>query len=125
MYQHIEAKKIITFMPSLLLLFSVCRVPSCGSGVDKENITIKPDGAMVRVHCLCNNNHQTDWSSSPMLGSGKSKVAVINSLLSIYCLTTGLHIQQVTTKTILILQFCSSYNFPDVRFVCPPSHFLL
>lgn len=30
-----------------------------------------------------------------MVGSGKQEVAVINVLISVYCLTIGLHIQQV------------------------------
>ena len=83
------------FLPLLLQLFSVCRVANCGSSVDDENISVKPNGAMIRVHCLCNNNHSTEWDSSPKLGSGKSGIPVINVLLSIYCLTTGLHIHQV------------------------------
>ena len=83
------------FLPSLLQLFSVCRVPSCGNAVDPANITIKNNGAMVSVRCLCNSNHQTDWDSGPVLGTGTSAVAVINILLATYCLTTGLHLEQV------------------------------
>ena len=92
---NIEAKKVIVFLPSLLQLFSVCRVANCGSSVDDHNISIKPNGAMIRVHCLCNSSHSSEWDSSPMLGCGKSAVPVINILISIYCLTTGLHIHQV------------------------------
>ena len=91
----IEAKKAIVFLPSLLELFSVCRVGACGSGVDEENITVTANGAMLRVQCLCNNNHQTSWDSGPMIGSGNQEVAVINILISVYCLTIGINIQQV------------------------------
>ena len=94
-YQYIDAKKAIIFLPSLLQLFSVCRVPGCGSAVDQDDINIKTNGAMVSVACLCNSGHKTDWDSGPMLGTGTRAVAVINILLATYCLITGLHLQQI------------------------------
>ena len=116
-YQYIDAKKAIIFLPSLLQLFSVCRVPSCGSAVDQDNINIKTSGAMVSVRCLCNSGHQTDWDSGPMLGTGTSAVAVINILLSTYCLITGLHLQQVLPTLVItcmyvwyIYRFWISFN---------------
>ena len=85
------------FLPALLQLFSVCRVGGCGGYVDEENILVKQDGAMVRVECVCNNDHRhkTVWESSPKIGTGKQQTAVINILISVYTLTIGLHIQQV------------------------------
>ena len=96
-YAKIETQKVIVFLPALLQLFSVCRVGGCGGCVDEENIIVKQDGAMVKVECVCNNDHRhkTSWESSPVLGTGKQRMAVINILISVYTLTIGLHIQQV------------------------------
>ena len=93
------------FLPALLQLFSVCRVGGCGGLVDEENICVKQEGAMVRVECVCNNDHRhkTSWESSPMLGTGRQRTAVINLLIAVYTLTIGLHIQQV--------QFFFSHNY--------------
>ena len=82
-------------MSSLLVLLSICKQPQCGSAVERENMKVVRNGAMIRVHMVCNNNHSTTWDSSPMLGTGKTAIAVINVLISTYCLLTGLHIKQV------------------------------
>ena len=97
----LDAPKVIVFMSSLLSLLSVCKEPGCGSCVDRENMKVVTKGAMVRVHMLCNNNHSTSWDSSPVIGSGRSSVAVINILIGSYCLLTGLHIKQVMTAIIM------------------------
>ena len=94
-FSHVDAKKAIVFLPSLLQLFAICNVANCGSYVDSENIVVKPNGLMLKVECFCNNNHKTTWESGPMLGSGKTAVAAINAIVATYTLTCGLHIQQV------------------------------
>ena len=90
-----EVRKVIVFMSSLLSLFSICREPNCGSYVERENMKVVLNGAMIRVHTLCNNHHSRTWDSSPMIGTGRKTMAVINILLCVYCLVTGLHIKQV------------------------------
>ena len=91
----LDAPKVIVFMSSLLVLLSICKQPQCGSAVERENMKVVRNGAMIRVHMVCNNNHSTTWDSSPMLGTGKTAIAAINVLISTYCLLTGLHIKQV------------------------------
>ena len=91
---YLSSPKVIVFMSSLVSLLSVCREPCCGAVVDKENMKIVHSGAMVRVHTVCNNNHSYTWESSPSIGSGKKSVAIINIIISTYCLLTGLHIKQ-------------------------------
>ena len=82
-------------MSSLESLFRICRRPNCGSSVDTENMKIVKDGAMIRIHTLCNNNHSETWDSSPSVGTGNSAIAEINIKLATYILLTGLHIKQV------------------------------
>ena len=91
----LDAQKVIVFMSSLLTLFSICRVPSCGSFVEKDNMRIVRNGAMIRIHTTCNNHHVQVWDSSPSLGTGRQAIAVINILIAVYSLLTGLHIKQV------------------------------
>ena len=113
------------FLPALLQLFSVCRVGGCGGCVDEENILVRQDGAMVRVECVCNNDHRhkTVWESSPMIGSGRQQTSVINILLSVYTLTIGLHIQQVSAFLPFIYNI-STKIFPDSGFFLPSSYIL-
>ena len=91
-----NSEKVITTVDAIYELAKVCRVPNCGSVVDRENIKAIRIGGLLRLKCLCNNHHQFEWDSSPMLGSGPSAIASINVLLSSFCLTIGLHIQQVS-----------------------------
>ena len=80
---------------SLLDLLSICRSPNCGSLVAEENMKVVRNGAMIRVHMVCNNHHAETWDSSPTIGSGASEVAVINIMLAVYTLVTGLNVKQV------------------------------
>ena len=82
-------------MSCLYALLSVCRRPECGTLVEKENIKVVKNGAMVRIGTLCNNSHTESWDSSPSVGSGTGAIPVINILLSVYTLLTGLHVKQV------------------------------
>ena len=82
-------------MDSLLQLFSICRTVNCGSCVEQDNINVVSNGAMISVKTLCNNHHEMVWESSPCMGEGKQRVAVINVLLSSFTLLTGLHLKQV------------------------------
>ena len=88
------APKVIVYMTSLLSLFAVCRSPGCNSAVFPENIRVSYYGAMAEIKATCNADHTTFWQSSPTLGTGRKKVGVLNVLLAVYCLTTGLHISQ-------------------------------
>ena len=83
-------------MSSLLQLFSVCHTPGCSSSVDPSNREIKEHGAAIVVKYTCNNHHSGEWSSSPTVGLGKSKVWTLNVLLATYSLVCGLHISQVS-----------------------------
>ena len=73
-------------------------MPGCGSLVDKEDIKTTPEGAMVKVTCVCiKNNHVTEWKSSPLLNQKSNyPVGAINVVLATYILTCGLHIKQVS-----------------------------
>ena len=84
-----------------MTLLSICREPNCGSFVERDNIKIVPNGAMIRVHTTCNNHHVKTWDSSPMLGTGRKAIAVINILIGVYSLLTGLHIKQVQIVVML------------------------
>ena len=95
---YLGSTKVIVFMSSLLSLLSVCREPNCGSVVDRENMKIVHNGAMIRVHMVCNNNHATAWESSPCISNGKKSVAVINIIIATYCLLTGLHVKQANDR---------------------------
>ena len=88
-------QRVIVNMSCLFTLLSVCRRPECGTLVERENIKVVRNGAMVRIHTLCNNSHMEKWDSSPSVGSGTGAIPVINILLSVYTLLTGLHVKQV------------------------------
>jgi hypothetical protein len=92
---------VIVFFSSLMSLLSICREPNCGSLVERDNMKVVRNGAMVSVRSVCNNHHEHTWNSSPTLGTGASAVAVINILLAVNALTTGLHIKQVCFGSIL------------------------
>ena len=93
--KHIEDSKSIVYIPLLLALFEVCNIPTCGAAVDPENISWSCSGAMITVKATCNSNHSFTWSSSPMMGSGKSKVAAINVLIGTYAYICGVNIKKV------------------------------
>ena len=44
---------------------------------------------------ICNNNHTTKWTSSPLVGAGKYAVPLINLLIGTYAFTSGLHVDQL------------------------------
>ena len=79
----------------MLGLFDVCREPNCGAACDRSNTKCTYSGAMLTVTTCCNNNHTNKWSSSPTVGTGKSKVATINTLLGTYSYLSGLNIKKV------------------------------
>ena len=93
----IRQPKIITFLPLLLSLFDICRVPNCGSSCDPENKHWSFSGAMITIKATCNNNHEMTWSSSPMIGSGKSQVPAINLLIGAYAYICGVNFKKVST----------------------------
>ena len=95
MRANLEAPKAIVFISCLLSLFRVCSVPSCHSAIDAENVHVHDVGAVVTVKWSCNANHCGEWHSSPYVGTGRSKVGVLNIMLATYSLTCGLHITQV------------------------------
>ena len=68
------------------------------------------NGAMISVRSVCNNHHEQTWDSCPTLGTGASAVAVINLLLAVNLLTTGLHIKQVGFGSILFQSICPGHN---------------
>ena len=98
----IEAPKAVVFLSCLMQLFCLCPIPGCGAAIDPANRSTVQHGAGLVVHYTCNNNHRGEWSSSPTVGSGNSKVWAINSILASFCLTCGLHISQVCNFYVLI-----------------------
>ena len=112
-FRDITAKKAIVFLPELLKLFQICREPNCGSFVDEANINMKTVGAWIRVEYCCNNHHFGTWDNSPLIGSGKEAVSVLNILIACYCLTCGLHIQQILEffQHLRLISFGKSFFF--------------
>ena len=95
--QDNDKSKVIVYMRLLISLFQVCRMAGCGSLVDRDDIKIVTDGAMITVTCVCVKNHRTQWKSSPVLHQESTHpVGEINIVLATYILTCGLHIKQVT-----------------------------
>ena len=72
---------MIVFLSNLLSLFATCRLPTCNSSVDPDNIKVTYKGAMTQVTATCNANHTTTWQSSPTLLEGSERVSVLNILL--------------------------------------------
>ena len=62
----------------LLQLFKVCKRQGCGAAIDGDNIEISRNGAAVQVKTLCNNSHKESWSSSTVIGEGKSQLPLVN-----------------------------------------------
>ena len=92
---HLEAPKAVVFLSNLLALFTICRTPGCHNLIDPSNVNVVEVGAAITVKYTCNASHSGEWHSSPYVGVGRSKVGVINILLSTYSLTCGLNITQV------------------------------
>ena len=90
-----------------MTLFSTCNHPNCGAACDPENITWSYSGAMITVKATCNSNHQFNWSSSPVIGGGKSQVAAINVLVGTYAYTCGVNVKKVTLFSLNVL--CQYY----------------
>ena len=65
---HIEARKAIVFIDSLLLLFTVCREPGCSSAIDPSNVKVVETGATVSVKYTCNGHHMGTWHGSQFRG---------------------------------------------------------
>lgn len=110
-FSYIETPKAIVFVPALLDAFKICREPNCGSYVEKENMKCKTVGASISIECLCNNNHFRVWNSSPVVGTGKEAIAVINILLATFCLTVGLHVNQVLDFFAHLRVYCFGKSF--------------
>ena len=103
--------KVIVFLSSLLQLFAICRVVGCGSCVESGNIKVTHNGAMIKVKALCNNHHETEWESSPCVGTGRKSIAIINILLAAYCLLNGLHVKQMLEFFGHLRLFCFGKSF--------------
>ena len=103
--EPISAEKAIVFLPSLLELFEVCRLPGCGGYCDPDNRKITYSGAMVSVTVTCNSGHHFNWKSSPTVGQGKNQVSAINVLLGTYGYLCGINVKKVTF--VLIANCCS------------------
>ena len=89
------AKRVICETDLLLYLFTVCKVPLCGSLIDRDNVKVYQKGAAITVNTTCNNSHQSSWSSSKKVGEGRKKSNVINIEMAAYTLFSGLNITQV------------------------------
>ena len=121
----IDAAKAIVFIPALSELFNVCNIPMCGAACDKENRNIHYSGAMVCVSVVCNNGHKFSWKSSPTIGQGKKKVAVINVLLGSYGYLCGINVKKVNyvLHRTMLNCFFSSWSFSDVlELSASPAH---
>ena len=116
-----RAPKAIVFLSCLLQLFTRCQVPGCSSTVDPANIDVQEHGAVIVVKYVCNEHHTGEWSSSPFIGEGRSKVGVLNIILATFSLTCGLHISQVlrlqfkcALKLIILLGFGVFFPPPNL-----------
>ena len=92
---HIESKKAVVYIDHLLNLFDFCREDGCFSAIDPSNVKVIETGSAVSVKWTCNNHHTGLWHGSPHVGSGRSKIGVLNILLATCTLIGGLHITQV------------------------------
>ena len=55
-------------------------------------------GAAVKVHLLCNDGHEEEWSSSSNVTAGRRRVPLINLMIVCYALFTGLHWTQFKVR---------------------------
>ena len=62
----------------LMQLFRICKRPSCGAAIDPDNIKMARTGAAIEVKALCNNSHVETWSSSTIIGTGRSTFPLVN-----------------------------------------------
>ena len=99
--ETIDDPKIICSLSLLLMLFNVCRVHNCGSAVDPSNKKWSYSGAMITITTTCNHNHTDTWRSSTLVGSGKSKVPMINILLGTYSYLCGVNVKKVVVVNYL------------------------
>ena len=118
---HIEAPKAVVFLSCLMQLVCLCPTPGSGAAIDPANRITVQHGAGLVVHFTCNNHHKGEWSSSPTVGSGNSKVWAINSILASFCLTCGLHISQVCISLSILPEKLNLF-FSDLGVFYPPSH---
>ena len=93
--EPIEVEKVIVYLPLLLTLLNICRLPNCGSSCDPANRKVHFSGAMVTISVTCNAGHDYSWKSSPTVGIGKSQVAAINVLLGAYAYLCGFNVKKV------------------------------
>ena len=97
-----DTTKVIVYLRLLLGLLQVCRVPGCGGIVEKEDIKVVTEGAMITVTCVCLHNHQTKWRSSPVYHQGSSHpMSEINAVIATYILTCGMHVKQVCSDHLI------------------------
>ena len=94
--------RVIVETDLLLELFSVCKYPGCGCAVDSENIKVTRVGAALKVKATCNDSHDYLWSSSSKVGQGKNQMYLINILLAVYTLLSGLNIAQVSNNVLTV-----------------------
>lgn len=109
-----EKAKVIVYLKLLLDLLKICRVVGCGSMVEREDMKIVTDGALITVTCVCLENHTTKWRSSPVFHEGtKHPVGEINIVLAAYILTCGMHVKQILEyfHHLNILCFARSFYF--------------
>ena len=67
-------------------LFRICKTPSCGAAIDPDNIKIARTGAAIEVTALCNNSHVETWSSSTIIGTGRSTFPLVNVEMVCWCI---------------------------------------
>ena len=79
----------------LLMLFSTCQIPGCGSLVDKDDLKIKVEGAAVSIEATCVKSHEYKWSSSTKVGEHRRQMFRVNIELASYVVLCGLDISQV------------------------------
>ena len=91
-------KRVIVERDLLLKLFSVCKYPGCGCAVDSENVKVTRVGAALKVKTTCNDSHDYFWVSSSKVGQGKKQMYLINILLAVFTLLSGLNIAQVSNN---------------------------
>ena len=81
LHNGVFLQRVIVDEDKLRALFTVCKVPDCGSAIDPTEVDIRYTGAAAHVTATCNSNHTETWDSSSAVGEGHNKRFVINILM--------------------------------------------
>ena len=112
---NLDNSLLIVPWTCLIALLSICKHAGCGDKVLPDNMDISRNGdcfkigeycfivliagAAVSVKMTCNSGHLENWSSSQMIGRGRSAMPKVNLLIIVYALLTGLHFEQLKVQS--------------------------